>query len=98
MDAGFLMHGDPIDASLGKRRDELVGAFDHQMAIERDAADFAQRGDHWGSNCQIGDEVTIHDVDVEKGSSAVNCGLRVCAEPCEVSRENRRSEFDHRDI
>jgi hypothetical protein len=24
--------------------------------------------------------------------------LRVCAEPCEVSRENRRSEFDHRDI
>ena len=98
MDAGFLMHGDPIDASLGKRRDELVGAFDHQMAIERDAADFAQRGDHWGSNCQIGDEVTIHDVDVEKGGSAVNCGLRVCAEPCEVSRENRRSEFDHRDI
>jgi hypothetical protein len=24
--------------------------------------------------------------------------LRVRAEPCEVSRENRRSEFDHRDI
>jgi hypothetical protein len=42
--------------------------------------------------------MAVHDVDVENAGSALDGGSRVCAEPCEVSRENRRSEFDHRDI
>jgi len=42
MDARFLMHRDPVDAGLGKRWDELVGAFDHEVAIERDLGDLAK--------------------------------------------------------
>src|ERR1051325_2633922 len=68
MDACFLMHRDPVGARIGKRRDELVGALDHQVAIERDAGDFPEGGDDGGSNSNVRDEVAIHDGDMEKGA------------------------------
>jgi hypothetical protein len=30
MDAGFLMHGDPVDASFREHGDELAGTFDRR--------------------------------------------------------------------
>jgi len=39
--------------------------------------------------------MAVHDVDVEDRGSALDGGLRIFAEPCEVSRENGGSEFDH---
>jgi hypothetical protein len=42
--------------------------------------------------------MAVHDVDVENSGSALDGGLRIFAEPCEVSRENGGSEFDHGNV
>jgi hypothetical protein len=88
MDTGFLMDGNPIDAGLREGWDEFVGSFNHQVTIEGDAGDLAKRGDHGGADRKIWNEMAVHDVDVENSGSALDGGLRLFAEPCEVSREN----------
>ena len=98
MDTGFLMDGNPIDAGFGKRGDEFVGSFDHQVTIEGHPRDLAKRGDHGRADRKIRNEMAVHDVDVENSGSALDGGLRIFAEPCEVSRENGRSEFDHGNV
>ena len=79
VDAGFLMHGDPVGASLGEGGDEFVGPFNHEMAIEGDLGNLAKGGDYRRADRKIGDEVAIHDVDVEDGGSAVDRRLRFFA-------------------
>src|ERR1700719_4329439 len=98
MDTGFLMDGNPIDAGLRECGYEFVGLFDHQVTIEGDPGDLAKRGDHGRANRKIRNEMAIHDVDVEHRGSAVDGGLRIFAEPREVSRENGGSEFDHGNV
>ena len=85
------MDGNPIDAGLRECGDEFVWSFDHQVTIEGDPADFAKRGDDGRADRKIGNEMAVHDVDVENGGSALDGGVRLFAEPCEVSRENRGS-------
>jgi hypothetical protein len=76
MDAGFLVDGDPVGAGFGDGRDEVVGTFDHEMAVERDLGNLAEGGDYGRADRKIGDEVAVHDVDVENGSAAFDGGLR----------------------
>jgi hypothetical protein len=54
--------------------------------------------DDCGPNCEIGNEVAIHNIHVENGRSAVDGGLRFGAEPSEISRENGGGEFNHRNV
>jgi len=42
MDTGFLMDRNPIDAGFRECGYEIVGALDHQVAIERDPGDLAK--------------------------------------------------------
>ena len=98
MDTGFLMDGNPIDAGFRECGDEFVGSFDHQVTIQRDPRDLAKRGDHGRADRKIRNEMAVHDVDVENSGSALDGGLRFFAEPCEVSRENGGSEFDHGNV
>src|ERR1700758_4152485 len=98
MDTSFLMHRNPINAGFGECGDEFVGLFDHQVTIERDPGDPAKRGDHGRADCKIRNEMAVHDVDVENSGSALDGSLRFFAEPCEVSRENGGSEFDHGNV
>jgi len=42
VDAGFLMHGDPVDAGFRECGDKLVGSFDHEVTIEGDLGDLAK--------------------------------------------------------
>ena len=95
VDAGFLMHGNPGGASPGEGFDEVVGIFDHQVTIERDVADgFAQRGDHRRADGDVGDEMAVHDVDMEDGAAGVDGGLGLDAELGEVGGEDGGCEFD----
>jgi hypothetical protein len=87
MDAGFLVNGNPIGAGFGERRYEFVGSFNHEMTIERDTANLLERGDDRRTDCEIGDEVAIHDVDVQKGCPALDGRLGFCAKAGKVSRE-----------
>ena len=98
MDTSFLMDGNPVDAGLRKCGDEFVGSFDHQVTIEGDPRDLAKRSDHGRADRKIRNEMAVHDVDVENRGSALDGGLRFFAEPCEVSRENGGSEFDHGNV
>jgi hypothetical protein len=98
MDTGFLMDGNPIDAGFRECRDEFVGSFDHQMTIEGDPRDLAKTGDHGRADRKIRNEMAVHDIDVENSGSALDGSLRILAEPCEVSRENRGCEFDHGNV
>ena len=95
MDTSFLMHGYPIAAGFCECGDEFVGSFDHQVTIEGDPRDLAKRGNHGRADRKIRNEMAVHDVDVENSGSALDGGLRIFAEPCEISRENGGSEFDH---
>jgi hypothetical protein len=96
MDAGFLVNGNPIGAGFGERRYEFVGSFNHEMTIERDTANLSERGNDGRTDCEIGDEVAVHDVDVQNGRPALDGRLRFCAEAGKVSRENGGSELNHR--
>lgn len=98
MDTSFLMHRNPVDAGFRECRDEFVGSFDHQVTIERDPDDLAKRGDHGRADRKIRNEMAVHDVDVENSGSALDGGLRIFAEPREVSGENGGSEFDHGNV
>ena len=95
VDAGFLVDGDPVGAGFGEGGDEVVGAFDHEMAVERDLGDLAEGGDYGRADLKIGDEMAVHDVDVEDGGAAFDGGLRLLTESGEVGREDGRSEFNH---
>jgi hypothetical protein len=64
MKAGFLMDGNPMGTGVGEGRDELVRSLNHKMTIERYAGDLAERSNDRRPDCEIGDEVTIHDVHV----------------------------------
>jgi len=97
VDAGFLMHGNPVGAGLGEGFDEVIGIFDHQVAVERDVADgFTQRGDYRRADGDVGDEVAVHDVDVKDGAAGVDGGLGLSAELGEVGGEDGWCEFDQR--
>jgi len=97
VDAGFLMDGNPVGAGLGEGFDEVVGIFDHQVAVEWDVADgFAQRGDYRRADSDVGDEMTVHDVDMEHGAASVDGGLCLGAELGEVGGEDGGCEFDQR--
>ena len=64
VNAGFLMDGNSMGTGVGEGRDEFVRPFNHKMTIEWYVGDLAQRSDDRRPDCEIGDEVTIHDVHV----------------------------------
>jgi hypothetical protein len=68
------------------------------VTIEGDPRDLAKRGDHGRADRKIRNEMAVHDVDVENSGSALNGGLRIFAETCEVSKQNGGSEFDHGNV
>ena len=77
MDAGFLVDRDPSSAGFRESGDELVRPFNHEMTIERDFRDFAKGGYDRRPDRDIRDEVAIHHVHVEDGSSPFDDGLRL---------------------
>ncbi len=85
MDTSFLMDRDPVGACVGESRNELVGIFDHQMAVEGNVNRFSQRSNHWRPNRDVGHEMPIHDVDVQKGSATAQCCVRILRQTGEIS-------------
>ena len=97
MDAGFLVNGDPVGAGFGEGRDELIGIFDHEVAIECDAGKgFAERGNDGWTDGDVGDEVAVHDVEMENGAATIKRSAGVSGEIGEVGGEDGGDEFDRR--
>jgi hypothetical protein len=65
--------------------------------VERQPGRLTQIRDHLRAKCEVWDEVTIHDVDVDPVSAGLFDGDDGLSEPGEVGREDGRSElrFSH---
>ena len=92
--AGFLMHRNPIRARLSECGNEFVRIFDHQMAIERQFRNPAQRFDHRRTDSEIGDKMPVHNVHVHDTGAALAGGTHLLAKTGKVSRKNRWCQFD----
>ena len=68
--AGFDLDRDHVGAGFGEGGDVLVGILDHEVAIEREAGDGADGLDDGRAEGDVGDEVAVHDVDVDDGAAA----------------------------
>jgi hypothetical protein len=94
MYASFLMDRDPVGARFSKFRDEVIGMLDHEMAIKRNLEVFAQTGDHNRADSEVGNEVAVHDVEMEDGAAAFDGLLGVSGKLREIGGENGRRKFD----
>jgi hypothetical protein len=94
MHAGLLVDGNPIRAGIGKFGYEEIGIFDHEVAIEGHLREVPERLHHWRADGEVGDEVAVHEVQVEDRAAALKSLQRVAAQLREVSGEDRRRKFD----
>ena len=62
--AHLLVNRDVIGPGIRKRGEVLVGFFDHQVHVDRKVRSRTHSGRDRRSDRDVGDEVTIHDVDV----------------------------------
>ena len=94
VDAGFLMHRDPVRAGLHEVRNELVRVLNHEVTIERQVGDFAE-GTHDGrTDGDVGNKMAVHDVDMDDGSAAFGGAFNAFRQMGKVSRQNRWCKFD----
>ena len=93
--ADLLMDGHHVGAGFGEVDDEVVGVFDHHVAIERKPGDGAEGLDHGRAEGDVGDEVAVHDVDVDDGAAAaLGCGDFV-GQVGEVGGQDGECQFNH---
>ena len=90
VNAGFLVHRDPIRARINKGWNELIGVLDHEMHIQRHRNRFAQRAHDRRPNGDVWHEMTIHHVNMQQLRSSVDGGARVIAQTGEICRQYRR--------
>src|SRR5262249_42027025 len=91
--ARFLMHQHDVRAGIDKLRDVLVGIFDHQVDVERDARDFLDAGDDGDADRKVGDEMAVHYVAMEQRGPAIFNGADLFAQAREVRRQNGGGYF-----
>ncbi len=92
--ASLLMNGNPVCACLDEDGDELVGILDHQVAVERQVGDFAQGLHNRWSNGQVGDEMAVHDIDMDHRAATLGGTADLICQMGEVRRQNRRCKVD----
>ena len=73
---------------------EWVG--DHQVAVEDEGGAFADACDDDGADGDVGNEVAVHDVDVEPFCAGCFDRADFLAETGEICGEDRWGDDDHR--
>ena len=92
MRSGLDMHGDNVGAGLGERFEIRIARRDHQMNVERLSGVAAQRLHHVRSDRDVGDEMAVHDVDVDPVGAGGVDRAHFFAEFGEVGGEDRRGD------
>ena len=91
--------GDALYACGSARLDVLFGVFEHEVRVEGDARQGAQVFHDLCAEGEVGDKVSVHEVEVEQVGTG--CGRGVLegfdslAERRKGSRQERGSERDH---
>ena len=65
------MNRDNISSGFNKRVNKILGVLDHQMDIKGKTRMGAQCRDHWRTKGKIGNEMTIHNVEMNQVSTSV---------------------------
>ena len=82
------MDRDPVAPGLREGVDVLFGIFDHQVDVEGKFRGFPDRGDEPRADRDVGDEMAVHDVDVNPVRSRGLDGNDLFAETAEVRRQD----------
>jgi hypothetical protein len=96
--AARVRHGLDVDrevigARIGISRDPVLRALDHEMDVERQVGALPQVRDHFRSEGEVRNEVSVHNVDVDP-VGARGLGLRDrLAEGTEIGREDGWGEL-----
>ena len=93
--ADLLVDGHHVGAGFGEGGDEVVGVLDHQVAVEGEFGDGAEGLDHGRAEGDVGDEVAVHDVDVDDGAAAALGRCDFVGQVGEVGGEDGECQFDH---
>ena len=93
--ADFVVDADPVGAGLGERGDEIVGVIDHQVAVEGQAGCLANAGYHGRPDGDVGDEVAVHDVDVDGGAAAALGRGNLIGQVGKISGKDGGQQLNH---
>ena len=94
MRAGLGMDGDLVAAGLGEGFEIGIAWRDHQMGVEDLPGVRAHRLDDVGAVGNVGNEMSVHHVEMDPvGASCVD-SANLFAEPGEIRRQNRRGDDD----
>ena len=89
MGAGFRVHGNDVCTGFRKGRHEDIDGRDHKMDIEGLAAVRPQGLHHAGPDGQVGDEVAVHDVNMDIIGAGFVDRAHFFAQSGEVRRQDR---------
>ena len=88
------MDGDGVGSGFRERSDERIGGRDHQMDVERYRGDLAGGGDNARTEGDVGNEVTVHHVDMDPVGAGSGDGDDLLAQAGDVGGEDRRGDED----
>ena len=66
MGGGLQVEGDPVGPGLMEEGDEGARLLDHEMDVQGQGGLVLQGGHELGAQGQVGDEVSVHDVDMDE--------------------------------
>jgi hypothetical protein len=83
---------DDIGAGIGECGDEGIDRRDHQMYVERQCAVRFERLDHVRANGDVGDEMSVHHVDMDVVGAGVGNRSNLLAQARKVGGKYRGSD------
>jgi hypothetical protein len=92
------MHRNPVRSRIRKITNELVGILYHQMAVKGQLGCPAKRFHHGWPNCEVGDKMPVHDIDMDDTGAARRGLLYLIRQVGEVRREYGGCEFNQNRI
>ena len=90
--AGFGMDENVVGTGFGELGEERVDRCDHQVDVEGQAGVAAEFGDDGSAEAHVGDEMTVHDVEMEPVGAGTLDGGDLVGEAGEIGREQARGD------
>ena len=100
MGACLNVNGERIGPGVRKGLDVLLRVLDHEVDVERGlvlVGHGAEGTHHVGTNGQVGDEVTVHHVDVQPLGAGAECLVGTGRVPPGVGRDDGGGKRGHID-
>src|SRR5689334_8244582 len=91
----LVMHRYRIGPGAHERFYIAFGVFDHEVAIEMELGDPADGLDHRRPDGQVGDEMAVHDIQMEEARTRAFDLGDVLGQARKVRREDGWDDFNH---